>query len=92
MPPKITKVPTREPRLNIGEDKNLTCSASGDPRPNITWTKDGTPMNEFNVSGPVLQLVNVQRNNSGSYRCTASNGYGDDATSVSIVGIICSGK
>ncbi|KAL9964710.1 hypothetical protein ACROYT_G028387 [Oculina patagonica] len=92
VPPKITKVPTREPRLNIGEDKNLTCSASGDPRPNITWTKDGTPMNEFNVSGPVLQLVNVQRNNSGSYRCTASNGYGDDATSVSIVGIICSGS
>lgn len=31
----------------------------------------------------------MKREDVGSYRCTASNGYGDDATSVSIVGVRC---
>ncbi|XP_078379530.1 uncharacterized protein LOC144662562 isoform X2 [Oculina patagonica] len=89
VPPKITVAPAREPQLNIGQNYTLKCNASGDPHPNITWTKDGVPVNQFNISGPVLHLVNVKRKDAGSYRCTASNGYGDDATSVSIVGIKC---
>ncbi|KAL9964150.1 hypothetical protein ACROYT_G027741 [Oculina patagonica] len=89
VPPKITIAPVREPQLNIGQNYTLKCNASGDPHPNITWTKDGVPANQFNVSGNLLHLVNVKRNDAGSYRCTGSNGYGEDATSVSIVGIQC---
>ncbi|XP_078380217.1 uncharacterized protein LOC144663159 [Oculina patagonica] len=87
VPPKLTIVPVREPQLSIGQNYTLTCNASGDPHPIITWTKDGVPANQFNVCGYLLHLVNVQRKDAGSYRCTASNGYGDDATSVSIVNI-----
>ena len=65
----------------------LTCNASGEPLPNITWAKDGIPVDKFNVIGYQLHLMNVKREDVGSYRCTASNGYGDDAASVSIVGI-----
>ncbi|KAL9964729.1 hypothetical protein ACROYT_G028409 [Oculina patagonica] len=86
-PPRITTSPVRKADIEVGKDLTLTCNASGDPHPNITWTKDGVPVNQFNVSGPLLHLVNVQRKDAGSYRCTASNGYGDDATSVSIVNI-----
>ncbi|KAL9964722.1 hypothetical protein ACROYT_G028402 [Oculina patagonica] len=89
VPLKITIAPAREARLNTGQTYNLTCNAAGDPHPSITWTKDGVPANQFNVPGYLLQLVNVQRKDAGSYKCTASNGYGDDATSVSIVGIEC---
>ncbi|KAL9964721.1 hypothetical protein ACROYT_G028401 [Oculina patagonica] len=89
VPPKITIAPVREPQLSIGQNYTLKCNASGDPHPNITWTKDGVPVNQFNVSGYLLHLVKVQRKDAGSYRCTASNGYGSDATSVSIVGIKC---
>ena len=87
VPPKITI--EREPQLAIGENYTLKCNASGDPHPNITWTKDGVPVNQFNASGYFLRLVNVQRKDAGSYRCTASNGYGKDAISFSIVGIKC---
>ncbi|KAL9964712.1 hypothetical protein ACROYT_G028390 [Oculina patagonica] len=90
VPPKITVVPKRDPRLNTGQNFTLSCNASGDPTPNITWTKDGLPVNQFNASGPVLHFVKVQRTDAGSYRCTASNGYGNDVTRVSIVGIRCS--
>ena len=67
----------------------LTCNASGDPHPRITWTKDGVPGSLFSASGYLLHLVDVQREDAGSYICTASNGYGDDATSVSVVNVKC---
>jgi len=67
----------------------LTCKASGDPHPHITWTKDGVPGSQFNASGYLLHLVKVQKKDAGSYICTASNGYGDDATSVSVVNVKC---
>lgn len=67
----------------------MSCNASGDPVPKITWTKDGLPQNQFNASGSKLHLVNVQENDIGSYRCTASNGYGEDATGVSKVAMKC---
>ena len=88
----ITVAPVRVSVLNRGQTYTLKCNASGDPRPKITWTKDGVPVNQFNVSGYFLHLVNVQRKDAGSYRCTASNGYGKNATSVSIVGIFCTSK
>ncbi|KAJ7371589.1 hypothetical protein OS493_024265 [Desmophyllum pertusum] len=82
--------PERKPLVVVGQNLTLRCNASGaDPRPNITWTKDGIPGNQFNVSGGLLNLVRVQRKDLGSYRCTASNGYGSNATSVSIVSMQC---
>ena len=90
MPPKITIAPAREPQLTIGQNYTLKCNASGDPHPNINWTKDGVPVNQFNASGYLLHLIKVTRKDAGSYRCTANNGYGQDATNVSIVGIKCS--
>ena len=87
MPPSITVAPVRKANIEVEKDLMLTCNSSGDPHPNITWTKDGVPVNQFNASGYRLHLVKVQREDAGSYRCTASNGYGQDATNVSIVDI-----
>ena len=67
----------------------LTCEASGDPLPNITWTREGATTNQLdNVTGPSLHLVIVQLKDAGSYRCTANNGYGI-VTRVASVSIIC---
>ena len=89
VPPKITILPARKSQLFLGQNLTLKCNASGDPHPNITWTKDGIPANLFNASGYLLHLINIQRKDVGSYRCTASNGYGNDTTSISIIGIQC---
>ncbi|CAH3166108.1 unnamed protein product, partial [Pocillopora meandrina] len=87
VPPEITEPPQPKTLLTLGQNHTLTCNASGESLPNITWTKDGIPVDKFNVIGYHFHLMNVKREDVGSYRCTASNGYGDDATSVSIVGI-----
>nr|XP_058952433.1 protein turtle-like [Pocillopora verrucosa] len=89
VPPEITDPPEAKPLLAIGENHTLTCNASGDPLPNISWTKDGIPVDRFYVTGYQLYLFDVKLEDVGSYRCTASNGYGDNVTSVSIVGIRC---
>jgi len=86
-PPSITDVPDGKADVEVGKDLTLTCKASGDPHPHITWTKDGVPGSQFNASGYLLHLVKVQKKDAGSYICTASNGYGDDATSVSVVNV-----
>ena len=88
-PPRITGAPDGMANVEIRKDLTLTCNASGDPHPRITWTKDGVPGSLFNASGHLLHLVNIQKEDAGSYICTASNGYGDDATSVSVVEVKC---
>ena len=89
VPPIIRVNPARKAGIEAGQNVTLTCIASGDPIPNITWTKDGVSQDHFNVSGHKLHLVNLQRKDVGSYRCTASNRYGSDASSASIVGVNC---
>ena len=93
VPPKITTFPTREVQLSLSsssvQNYTLECSASGDPHPNITWIKDGVPASQFNASGYFLYLVDVQREDAGSYTCTASNGFGDNVTATGIVNIRC---
>ena len=85
--------PTREIQLSLSsssvQNYTLRCNASGDPHPNINWTKDGVPVSQFNDSGYFLHLVNVQKTDAGSYICTANNGFGDNATAIGIVNIRC---
>ena len=92
MPPQITTAPTREIQLSLSsssvQNYTLRCNASGDPHPNINWTKDGVPVSQFNDSGYFLHLVNVQKTDAGSYICTADNGFGN-ATAIAIVNIKC---
>jgi len=96
VPPKITISPTREVQLSLSsssvQNYTLKCNASGDPHPNITWTKDGLPASQFSASGYLLHLVDVQREDAGSYICTASNGFGNNVIAIGIVNIRCTGK
>ena len=89
MPPRLTVSPERQSRIPLGTNYTLTCNASGDPTPNITWTKEGKTEAQFNVSGHKLDLVDIKVEDVGSYKCTADNGYGTPATSLAVVDVIC---
>ena len=85
----MTVLPARQSRTTFGTNYTLTCNASGDPNPKITWTKEGKPAAQFNVSGHKLDLVDIKVEDVGSYKCTADNGYGNPATSLAVVGVRC---
>ena len=48
----------------------MTCVASGDPEPNVYWINVN---NGALLNGSVLNFTNINRNDSGQYRCQAEN-------------------
>ena len=53
------------------EQSTFTCTVTGNPAPNITWTKDGKTVG----TGDTMTLE-THRNQSGEYWCSAENGVG----------------
>ena len=78
-PPRITHISGNQ-TFKKGDIVSLNCTASGNPAPNISWSRvsDGSV-----VTFP----LNVTSHHNGAYRCTADNGYGDPSTAVVSVSI-----
>ena len=67
-----------------GNDLLLTCNATGNPTPSISWTKDGSLINasgdpriSITEQNTMLRITNVSRADDGQYRCVASNSLGN---------------
>ena len=56
----------------------ITCTESGDPKPNVTWTKNGT----YFVNNNTLTINNVTFKDVGQYGCIAENRAGKINASV----------
>ena len=74
----------------------LSCDASGNPVPTISWTKDGSPLHvctssRIGISGDKkkLHIKNLSRTDRGEYRCVASNEVGTDESNAAILDIQC---
>ena len=77
--------------LEGGPAINLTCSADGEPAPNITWTKVLANGNDSDVlfTGEQLLLPNNRANDGTTYRCKASNGIGSGVNHTVNVTVNC---
>ncbi|XP_040581372.1 protein amalgam [Lepeophtheirus salmonis] len=87
VPPSIMSQP-RNGRIVVRKGTSITieCRANGNPTPTVTWTRKGLPFNrpgaETSNNGMTLTLNNVGRNDSGAYKCRASNGVGNPSIQV----------
>ncbi|CAG7683949.1 unnamed protein product, partial [Allacma fusca] len=65
-----------------GDTVKLNCEATGNPPPEIKWTKNQVPLNQTSLSPGweigknQLRIANVSANDRGSFGCLASNPYG----------------
>ena len=68
------------------ENVTFTCSADGDPLPNITWSKENgsLPENRSVEADGSLLLFNVSREDSGNYTCNATSGLGSILSSAKL--------
>ena len=84
---------TDAPRLvSLPSDKTVIetamvvffCNATGNPRPQIRWTRDGTPV----ANGTTLSF-DAKRNDTGTYQCSADNGLETSDTSRATLLVQC---
>ncbi|KAM5281608.1 brother of CDO isoform 2-T2 [Ctenodactylus gundi] len=68
-----------------GQSLILECVASGIPPPRVTWAKDGSSVTSYNKTRFLLSnllIDTTSEEDSGTYRCMASNGVGEPGAAV----------
>ncbi|CAH6792362.1 Boc [Phodopus roborovskii] len=68
-----------------GQSLILECVASGIPPPQVTWAKDGSSVAGYNKTRFLLSnllIDTTSEEDSGTYRCMASNGVGEPGAAV----------
>lgn len=75
--------------INETGSTSLHCNATGNPTPTIQWWRIRNGSAQHVLDGETLELRHVRRNESGDYRCTASNGVGNPAVSHVNLNVQC---
>ena len=91
--PEITKHPqnvTETERNNV----TLTCSATGNPEPQLSWFKDKDLVESndriyLSANNSLLTITDMNRNDRGGYLCVAHNEVGNDTSIIVIVDVQC---
>ena len=77
-PPVIEDKPTNK-TVNEGNNVTFQCRATGNPSPTLSWTKDGSTINQnsnntvLSQDNETLTITNVKRGDAGKYVCNAKN-------------------
>ena len=82
VPPEFIAHPHSQTSMQ-GSSVTFSCDANGVPEPTFSWSKDGSAVtvdvdNRISLSADnkQLSLTNVNRTDSGEYRCVAANSVG----------------
>ena len=89
--PAITQSP-QSVSIGVGASFTLSCSASGNPTPSFTWSKDGNTLandgSHIVINGGTVTVSNVVQSDVGTYTCVAANSVGS-AQANALVTILC---
>ncbi|XP_068673408.1 hemicentin-2-like isoform X2 [Montipora foliosa] len=85
--PQFTIKPPSKIDAKSGCGEMLNCSATGDPRPTISWRKQGgqLPVERSQQISGALIITNVRRSDAGNYICTATSAGVFDVEAVTLL-------
>ncbi|XP_043200179.1 titin homolog isoform X2 [Amphibalanus amphitrite] len=83
----------RERRVAVGSSVRLTCQVTGHPLPEVTWAKDGVPLQQNERFAMwheahhfhTLEITAARFDELGTYSAVASNEHGDITCSCTLV-------
>uniref|UniRef100_A0A8C7M1X9 Neural cell adhesion molecule L1 n=1 Tax=Oncorhynchus kisutch TaxID=8019 RepID=A0A8C7M1X9_ONCKI len=81
-PPRWQPEPPKGQLAVVGSDVHIKCSASGKPRPVISWRKNGQPLD---VLDDTIVLHRARPEDSAVYQCEASNRHGTILANANIM-------
>lgn len=82
VPAEIVSAPSDEKTVE-GSILKLHCNGTGNPKPNITWTKEGK--SSVLSTSETLELTNLNSEDNGVvYTCKVSNSLGFDEANATI--------
>lgn len=88
--PEFT-TPLKDLEINDGEQLVLQCEVTGDPEPQITWTKNGKAISSSEIMNlkykngiAKLTINEVYPEDEGLYACTATNSVGSTETKCNL--------
>ena len=92
--PKFTVKPPEKVSVRIGDTLTLNCSATGDPRPVISWKRQGAtlPVGRSQRTNDALVIRDLKEQDAGNYFCVATSAGVFDVESVSAVQVNARGK
>ncbi|CAM5121158.1 unnamed protein product [Natator depressus] len=73
-PPTFTETPPQYVEAKEGSSITLTCMAFGNPKPIVTWLREGDLLGasgKYQVSDGSLTVVSISREDRGAYTCRA---------------------
>lgn len=77
--------------IQIRQTCKLLCCLSGNPPPTVKWYKDREELSKYNypmsnADGVVtMEIIDCKPEDSGKYRCVATNKHGKDETSCVVI-------
>ena len=85
--PSFNKVPEKLIDRIYGVNVTIECNASGVPKPTVEWTRSLLPLprGRNQQQNGVLNIREVQPQDSGNYTCKASNKVGTIRTTTKLV-------
>ncbi|XP_040215726.1 hemicentin-1 isoform X1 [Rana temporaria] len=89
VPPRLTGNVLEDIKVKEKSDVVLSCEATGNPVPQITWLKDGQPLQEdthhrIKDGGQHFQIISAMETDTGRYTCIVSNLAGDKSRRFSL--------
>ena len=92
--PVFNTHPTVLPTSREGVSINFSSDANGIPEPTFSWTKDGSTVTatdriSLSVDNKELSIRNVNRTDSGEYRCVATNNVGTVYSNPATLAVHC---
>ncbi|CAN9502126.1 unnamed protein product [Ophioblennius macclurei] len=94
-PPRVSEKVAHRHTARLGSAIKLPCPVDGDPPPLLMWTKDGRNIHSgwirFRILRMGLKIKEVEADDTGTYICKATNGFGSVNVNYTLIVIDDSG-